>query len=76
MTKADATRIIVQCAAAYRDSLENTNMLIAHVQKDKKDIEFFEAVFLPRHFLHLTGVKSSNGKKLYSVEFYNKCFWR
>lgn len=73
MTKADATRVIVQCAAAYRDNLENTNMLIAYVQKDKRDVEFIEAVFLPRHFMHLTGVKFSDGRKLFSVEFYRKC---
>lgn len=71
MTKAEAIRIIVECAEAYRDNLENTNLLIAY--KDGHILRSFRALFLPRHFMHLTGVKNAPGRKLTSVAFYQKC---
>ncbi len=73
VTKAEAIRIIVPCAEAYHKNLENTNLLIAHARNSHSEVQFFEVVFLPRHFLHLTGVKFPEDNELRSVEFYQKC---
>lgn len=71
MQKSDAIKIIIPCAEAFRDSLENTNLLIAYKENDI--LKTFKAVFLPRHFMHLTGVKRPEGSMMTSVQFYQKC---
>ena len=71
MQKSDAVKIIIPCAEAFRDSLENTNLLIAYKEND--NIKTFNAVFLPRHFMHLTGIKRPEGSTMTSVQFYQKC---
>ena len=50
--------------------MENKNLLFLFGSQQKTD--FFESVFLPRHFLHLTGVEISEGKFFGSSDFYNK----
>lgn len=70
MRKEEAIRIIARCAKSYHENLENKNLLFLFGHD--KNPEFFEASFLPRHFLHLTGVELSNRKSGGSSNFYKK----
>ena len=70
MKKEVAIKAITQCAKDYHTYLENQNLLFLFGSQQKPD--FFEAVFLPRHFIHLTGVEISNRKFSGSSDFYNK----
>lgn len=67
MTKRDAIRTIIECTRLYHENLEGQNLLFIFGIPQKP--EFFETVFLPRHFLHLTGVRT----KLSSSDFYDRC---
>ena len=67
MTKKEAIRIIVDCARLYHENLEGKNLLF--IFGAPQNPECFEAVFMPRHFLHLTGVFT----KLSSSDFYDRC---
>ena len=71
MKKEDALRIIISCAKKYHENLENNNILF--VFGSKRETSFFEAVFLPRHFLHLTGIEILPGKFSGSSSFYENC---
>lgn len=57
-------------AQSYKKNLCNKNLLFIYKTHPNK-YEFIEAVFLPKHFRHLTGVKTS--KEFRSVDFYNRC---
>jgi len=70
MKKDEAIRILTTCALQYYSNLENKNILYIFIENGK--MNSFESLFLPRHFLHLTGVKIiSRGVK--STEFYRLC---
>ena len=64
-SKSEALRIIHSGAVAYQNNLVNKNVLFVAVSLGKA--ELFEASFLPRNFLHLTGVRT----KLNSTTFYS-----
>ena len=70
MQKEDAIRIMVECAECYRDELVNRNLLFVFGTLQTADQ--FETAFLPRHFLHLTGVGIARGA-ISSSEFYDRC---
>ena len=63
-TKSEALRIIHNGALAYHNNLANKNVLFVAVDNGKADP--FEASFLARNFLHLTGVRTSHN----STTFY------
>lgn len=52
----EAAGISIRCAADYKKSLENKNYIFIYLDRETNKIQFFEAVFLPRHFMHLTGL--------------------
>jgi len=64
-SKSEALRIIHNSAVAYKATLSNRNVLFIAIRDGKA--EPFETSFLPRNFLHLTGVRT----KLNSTTFYN-----
>jgi len=64
-TKAEALRIIHNGAIAYKNNLANKNVLFVTLVNGKTEV--FEAAFLTRNFLHLTGVRT----KLNSTTFYS-----
>ena len=68
MKKEEAIRIICSCAKNYQTNLENRNLLFLFA--GDSSVQSFETVFLPRHFLHLTGAKVEG---MSSVHFYNLC---
>ncbi len=71
MKKEQAIKIITECAKIYNENLENKNLLFIFGMESSP--EFFEASFLPRNFLHLTGVKIIDGRIFGSVDFYGRC---
>lgn len=75
-TKKEALRIIIATAKEYAKMLEGLNYLFIYRNRISNEIEYFEAVFLPRNYQHLTGVEflDMEGNLLKnSVFFYNKC---
>lgn len=71
MKKEAAIKIITSCAKIYKENLENKNLLF--IFGDLQTPEYFEALFLPRNFLHLTGVKLIESRIFSSKDFYNRC---
>ena len=63
-TKSEALRIVHSGALAYQKNLVNNNVLFITLNNNKA--ELFEVSFLPRNFLHLTGIRT----KLNSTTFY------
>ena len=57
MDKAQAIRVITQCAKTYNAELNNKNILFVYMEDYW--LHALECTFLPRHFLHLTGVQFS-----------------
>jgi len=75
-TKKEAIKIAAKAAQEYSNNLANKNFLVIYRNRGNSKIEFFETVFLPRNFQHLTGLDyvDENGVLLErSVDFYNKC---
>jgi hypothetical protein len=70
MKKETAIKIITECAKAYHVNLENRNLMFIFGTAQKP--AFLEAVFLPRNFLHLTGVSLSSKNPPRSSDFYEK----
>ena len=63
-TKSEALRIVHRCATEYQKNLVNKNVLFVSLNNNKA--ELFEVSFLPRSFLHLTGIRT----QLKSTTFY------
>ena len=70
MNKEEALRTIVDCAKQFQNNLVNCNVLFVFADNDK--INFLETLFLPRHYMHLTGITLLNNN-IKSVNFYNMC---
>lgn len=71
MKKEEAIRIIIKCAKQYKQSLEGKNLLF--IFGSPSSPQSFEAVFLPRHFLHFTGVELKSDNLTSSTDFFNRC---
>lgn len=56
-TKKEVLRIIIATAKEYAKMLEGLNYLFIYCNRISNEIEYFEAVFLPRNYQHLTGVE-------------------
>lgn len=75
-TKNEAIKVITNAAENYSENLENKNFAILYKDRQKNRIDYFETVFLPRNFQHLTGLEYINEKGEVlkkSVDFYEKC---
>lgn len=75
-TKKEALQIVITSAKEYAELLEGLNFLFIYRNRNNHKIEFFEAVFLPRNFQHLTGIEFIDAKgnlRKNAVFFYNKC---
>ena len=55
-TAKEALRIIIAAARNYKKLLENQNFIFVYRNRVNNQIEYFETVFLARHFQHLCGV--------------------
>lgn len=72
----EAIRIITTAAKDYHISLNKKNYLFIYKNKTTNLIEFFESVFLPRNFQHLTGLDfiDSNKNPIHNASFFfQKC---
>lgn len=75
-TKKEALRIVIATAKEYQRKLEGFNYLFIYRDRKSNNVDFFETVFLPRNFLHLTGIEyvDSEGRlQNKAIDFYNKC---
>ncbi len=75
-TKKEALRIIITTAKEYKKMLEGMNYLFVYRNRENNLLEFFETLFLPRNYLHLTGIEYVNAKgekQMNAVDFYDKC---
>ncbi len=75
-TKKEALRIIIATAKQYAEMLEGLNYLFVYRNRSNHKIEYFETVFLPRNYQHLTGIDFLDTKghlQKNSVFFYKKC---
>lgn len=75
-TKKEALRIIIATAKEYAKMLEGLNYLFIFRDRTSNEIEYFESVFLPRNYQHLTGVEfldTAGNLQKNSVFFYHKC---
>ena len=63
-------RIIHNCAVAYSNNLLNNNVLFVTASESKAD--YFEALFRPENFLHLTGVKTNLEASLFLYTAINR----
>jgi len=75
-TKKEAVKIVIAMAKEYNKLLEGVNYLFVYRNRLDNCVEYFETVFLPRNFQHLTGLEYVNteGKvQNSSIDFYNKC---
>ena len=59
-TAKEAVKIIIATAKDYNRLLENKNFIFIYRNRLNNQIEYFETVFLPRHFQHLCGVDYIN----------------
>lgn len=75
-TKKEALRIMISTAKEYAKLLEGMNYLFIYRNRDNNAIEYFETLFLPRNYQHLTGVEfvdTDGNLKKNSVSFYRRC---
>lgn len=70
MKKEDAIKIITKCVSDYQSYLSNKNILF--VYGTLQNPNYLEATFLPRHFLHLTGVEINKNRIFSSTDFYKR----
>ena len=75
MTKEDALAVILKCAKAYNENLNNNKLLFVAFNK-KKGVYTYEVTFDAGNFLHLTGVKNvreKTGEKIAPNDFFERC---
>ncbi len=67
MKKADAIRIVTNCARTFHQELCAKHVLF--IYQSGEGIEILEACFMQQNFLHLTGIKYSKSSK----NFFREC---
>lgn len=76
MDKSEALKILFQCADQYQKNLENKNLLLICANSSMNKVIAVETQFEPNNFMHLTGVKFQEGKRLAPDTFYTRCLAR
>lgn len=56
-------RIAISCAEDYHRLLENKNYLFLYEDRATHRLMYYETVFLPRHYMHLTGLRYTDTYK-------------
>ena len=70
-TNEEAIKIIYKCAGEYKEKLSNKCILFVTTKDNKAT--YFEALFLPQNFKHLTGVNSYlSGADFFSLASRNR----
>ena len=76
-TKEEARRIVMQCAKAYNQNLEDKKYMIIFRDMTDNGIKFLEIYFGKENYQHLTGVElvdeNGNVRKHVAELFYEKC---
>lgn len=68
--KEEVRAVVFRAAQLYRDNLCNNNLIFVY-KLGQNQHKHFETIFLPKHFKHLTGVKTSDD--LLATDFYDRC---
>ena len=76
MNKREALKILFQCADQYHKNFENRNLLLICANSSMNKVIAVEMQFESKNFLHLTGVKFKEGKRLPPDTFYTRCLAR
>lgn len=78
----EAVRVAIACAAEYHVLLENKNYLFLYEERTSHKVMHFETLFLPRHYMHLTGLHYTDAyrqemhmppESMGAVYFYKEC---
>ena len=56
-SKSEIIKRLSNGAKTYKENLLNKNILFIFENKEEKNLNFIETIFLPSNFLHLTGIK-------------------
>ncbi len=72
MKKTEILKTILKSAKLYSENLENKNLIFIF-NNENNETNYFEVLFEPRHFHHLTGTRIVNPSIKSKVEFYNMC---
>lgn len=74
-TRKDAIRILTVTAKDYKNILEGRNFLFVFRNRVDNNVDYFETLFLPKNFQHLTGVEYVfDGIVVREpIRFYNDC---
>jgi hypothetical protein len=68
----DALAVVSKCVKVYSDNLSDKNILIIYLSNNL--LKTFEALFVPENYLHLTGLRPVNKRKISSArDFYDVC---
>ena len=73
MTKGEALKIIYKCAELYDQNLSNKNVLFICSSNSFRNVYSLETVFFPSNFMHMTGVKFLNRKRIPPNQFMKMC---
>ncbi|MCM1047796.1 MAG: PBECR4 domain-containing protein [Clostridiales bacterium] len=73
MKKTEALKILFLSAEQYQKNLENRNLLLICTNAGMNKIIAIKMQFESKNFMHLTGVKFQEGKRLPSDTFYMRC---
>ena len=78
-SKKDAIRIVTSAAKDYQEVLSGMNYVFIYRERSDNSVGFFETLFLPRNFQHLTGLELLNEKghvEKQPLLFYERCLNR
>lgn len=68
LTKAEAIEVIHKSALLFSENLENKNVIFIGIRESQ--VEYYETIFLPNNYKHLTGVESKlSGERFYRAAF-------
>jgi hypothetical protein len=76
MNKSEALKLIIESAEYYKINYENRKLLLVCSNNSLKKITVMECAFDRTNFMHLTGVKFSEGHRLPAEVFYNSAIGR
>lgn len=73
MEKKDALKKFFECAELYQKNLEDRKILLICANNSMNKVNAVEVLFARTNFMHLTGVKFEEGKRMASDTFYTLC---
>ena len=75
-TKREAIRIVTAASKDFQRVLEGMNYVFIYRDRSSNEVDYFESIFLPRNFQHLTGIEMVDENGLPDKRpllFYERC---